>query len=298
MIPVAEASGKRPDPAACRNEHLVIGLGHVRGVRLQRTSVNDVDNVQAFSDYMQMSKQTTGEALRGLRKRAGISLEKVAERAGYKGRSGVQTFFNPEYSKPLDTDVAAKLSEALEGLGDPQILRSEIYALTGAPEGQAVVHFEGASMERMRQDVPILGTAMGADRIVNDYAVEQTYLYTDEVVGYAKRPVILDGRADVYAVYVQGSSMDPAFEDGDLAFVEAKRPARIGDNVVVYLRKNGGDHEQDDGESARAVLIKKLISKRASHLEFEQYNPRATFSIDAKEILKMHRVMTLSDLLS
>ena len=153
-------------------------------------------------------------------------------------------------------------------------------------------------MERMHQDVPILGTALGADRIVDDMAVEQTFLYSDEHIGFAKRPVILDGRADVYAVYAQGSSMSPAFEEGDLVFAEVNRPPRIGDNVLVYLRMKGDDHEADDNETARTVLLKRLTARRASYHEFEQHNPKLTFTLDSKEVLKMHRVMTLTDLLS
>ena len=88
------------------------------------------------------------------------------------------------------------------------------------------------------------------------------------------------------------------FEDGDLVFVEAKRPPRIGDNVLVYLRMRGEEQDADDAETARTVLLKKLVTKRSNILEFEQHNPKLTFTLDAKEVLKMHRVMTLADLLS
>jgi len=168
-----------------------------------------------------------------------------------------------------------------------------------SPEPNGVIQqFEGASLERMRNDLPILGTALGADRVQDSLAIEQTYLYTDEVVGYAKRPVLLDGRADAYGIYVQGSSMDPVFEDGALILVESKRPPRIGDNVVVYLRRNGDDQEGDDGASARTVLVKRLVRRNASTVELEQHNPKLAFSVSMKDVLKIHRVMTLSDLLS
>lgn len=166
-----------------------------------------------------------------------------------------------------------------------------------APNG-VVQQFEGASEARMAVDLPILGTALGADRVDDQASIEQTYLYSDEVVGYAKRPVLLDGRADAYGIYVQGSSMDPVFEDGSLILVEGKRPPRIGDNVVVYLRKRGAGQDGDDGESARTVLVKRLVRRNASTVELEQHNPKLTFSVTMADVLKIHRVMTLADLLS
>lgn len=161
-----------------------------------------------------------------------------------------------------------------------------------------LVRFEGASNERMMQDVPILGTALGAERVADSLAVEQTFLYSQDVIGYAKRPVILDGRSDIYGIYVQGSSMDPAFEDGQLIFVEGKRQPRVGEYAIVYLRMNGKEQEQDDGLSARTVLVKRLVKRSASFLELEQFNPRTTFTIDTKDVLKYHRVIPYTELLS
>lgn len=298
MVSVAKYPCKWTDAASLGDDFPMIQLSHVRDVRSPRTPVNNVDCVQGRRDNTPMAEIETGRALIALKLRSGLSLEKIASRGGWKTRSGVQNYFSSTYKKPLDTDVAAKLADALAGTGDPQISRSEIFALTGVPEENAVVKFEGASVDRMTQALPIIGTAMGAERIVDDQAIEQTYLFQDEIIGYAKRPTILDGRADVYAVYVQGSSMFPAHEDGELVLVETRRPPRIGDSVIVYLRKNGDIDEADDGASARTVLIKRLINKRASFLEFEQYNPAITFSLDAKEVLQMHRVMRLSELLS
>lgn len=243
--------------------------------------------------------QTTGQILRALMDRAGLTVRAFAKAAGYSHGSGVQRYIDDGFEGSLRPDVAKRFAGALAGMGTPPIDPMEVFALTGLPEPNAqVVRFEGASMERMHQDIPILGTALGADRIVDDMAVEQTYLYSDEIVGYAQRPVILNGRTDAYGVYVQGSSMSPAYEDGALVLVETKRPVRIGDDVLVYLRKTGDTDEADDGHSARTVLLKRLIRRNASTVELHQFNPGMTFTISAKDVLKMHRVMTLSDLLS
>lgn len=160
------------------------------------------------------------------------------------------------------------------------------------------VPMEGASMYRMPQDVPIHGTALGADRIVEDIAIEQTQLNTGETIGYAKRPPILDGRADAYGIYVQGSSMSPVHEDGSLVLVETKRPPRVGDDVVIYLRARGEQDMDDTDGRARCVLVKRLVRRSASYIELEQFSPALTFRIAANEISVIHRVLNMGDLLS
>ena len=54
------------------------------------------------------------------------------------------------------------------------------------------IRMEGASFERMTEDLPIYGTALGAAREVEGEAIEQTTLNRAEVLQYAKRPVILN----------------------------------------------------------------------------------------------------------
>ncbi len=92
--------------------------------------------------------------------------------------------------------------------------------------------------------------------------------------------------------------MVPAHADGVLILVESKRPPMIGDDVVVYLRRTGEDQDGDDGESARTVLIKRLVRRSGSFIELEQFTPPLTFTVATKDVLKMHRVLTLTDLLA
>jgi len=234
-------------------------------------------------------------AMIAARKRAGLSQEVIAERMGVSsaqisrwetGKDGIPSQRFGPLSRAYEAPIFELLAEDGEETSNP------------VRPNATIVAFEGASSERMRQDVPILGTALGADRVVDDFAIEQSYLYSDEIIGHAKRPVVLDGRADVYGIYVQGASMDPAFEDGALVFVEPNRPPRIGDNVVLYLRRRGDEQEADDGESARMVMVKRLVRRSSSFYELEQHNPKAQFRIDAKDVLKVHRVIPYTELLS
>ncbi len=242
---------------------------------------------------------TTGQRLRALMDRAGLTVRAFALAAGYSHGSGVQRYIEPDFEGHIKPSVAKRFVQALAGKGTPPVDPHEVFALIGMPESNAVpVHYEGASEQRMVQDIPILGTALGADRVAGELAIEQTCLYEHEQIGFAKRPVVLDGRVDVYGLYVQGSSMDPAYPDGGIVLVETKRQPSVGEYAVIYLRMNGDDQEGDGDGRARTVLVKKLSRKSASYIELEQFTPRLTFQIDAKEVLKMHRVIPWGELLS
>lgn len=163
------------------------------------------------------------------------------------------------------------------------------------PPNAEAVRYEGSSLERMQENLPIFGTALGSSRLFDGEAIEQTMLNSGEAIGYLKRPVLLNGRDDVYGLYVHGSSMEPAHMAGSTIIAEMRRPPRIGDDVVVYLRPDG---EEDDGHRARAVLVKRLVRRGASWIELEQFSPAATFRLDACQYVRIDRVMTLGDLLA
>lgn len=151
---------------------------------------------------------------------------------------------------------------------------------------------EGASTGRMSRDLPVYGTALGAEEIVDGEAVEQTTLNRGEIVEYRRRPVILDGRADAYALYVQGQSMEPRFSDGELIFVEQRKRPAVGDDAVIYMRRPDGD----DGELIHQVLVKRIVRKSASFVELGQFNPPKTFRLPMEQVDRMDRVLTLGDL--
>lgn len=141
----------------------------------------------------------------------------------------------------------------------------------------------------MDRDVPVYGTAIGADiafwsEHVGEVAVEQTDLNTGEAIDYFRRPPALRERRDIYILYPAGESMVPAFEPGRAFLVDPKRAPSIRDYVVVYLRDRAD-------EFAAAVLIKRLVKRSASFIELEQFNPAATFRIDMRQVRQIHRIM-------
>lgn len=244
---------------------------------------------------------TPGEIMAQLRERRGWKRPELARRMG---TSPQQIERLEKGQRRFSTEWFERAADALDV---PRVLflESETAALFAhaddaplpdepLPNAEAF-KYEGASVERMHEDLPIFGTALGAARYFDGDAIEQTQLNSGEIIGYLKRPVMLNGRSDVYGLYVHGSSMVPVYSEGATLIAETKRPPKVGDDVVVYLRPQGAD---DDGERARAVLVKRLVRRAHNWIELQQFNPAVVFRIDAAEIVRIDRVMTLGDLLA
>jgi hypothetical protein len=223
--------------------------------------------------------------------RADLSVRAFAEAAGYAHGSGVQRYIEETYDEPLPSKVAIKLADALDGRGTPPITKAEIHVLTGMAgsfEAEPNKVLPPRYMDLPR-DVPVYGTALGT--FSENEAIEQTMLTEGEPLDYFVRPVGIANRKGVYGLYVQGESQSPRFEPGEIIFADPKRPPMIGDDVIVYLRKQEGDDE-----AVSAILIKKLVRRGHARIELRQLNPFAEFSVDVRKVAAIHRVLTNADL--
>lgn len=146
------------------------------------------------------------------------------------------------------------------------------------------------------KDVPVLGTPSCGEMIVKvdgeDVHVETLDMDLDEVIEYVRRPVGIDGRRDVYAIYPQGFSMSPRFEPGEVQYVDGRKPPAIGDYVVVQLRRA----DDQSGERIVSALLKRLVRQGPDWVELEQFNPATIFRIERRRVAKIHRIMTLNEL--
>jgi SOS-response transcriptional repressor LexA len=163
---------------------------------------------------------------------------------------------------------------------------------TGAQLGERRTGFEsGPDGPRLGASLPrtlgVYGTVLGGDPHLDGAPIE-THELTD-VIDWIRRPAIFDGRRDVYALYVTGSSMEPRFEPGDPVVVDPKRPPRPGDDVIVQLI----DHD----DVVRTSLVKRLVRRTATSLELRQYNPDITFTVPLSRVKEIHRVVMMRDLL-
>lgn len=192
----------------------------------------------------------------------------------------------------------ATISKLLEAVG---VTFAEFEAGVRAPEKepspQAVqaprLAFRGDDRPR---DIPVLGTAECADLpFAGDSAQVwiETMMLDDEVVDHVRRPASLDNRRDIYAIYFSGTSLEPRYEPGEVAYVDPKRSPKARDYVVVQLRKS-----EDDGERIYKVLCKRLVKATSTYVELEQFNPAIIFRVDRKDVAHMHRIIPWEELVA
>ncbi len=103
-----------------------------------------------------------------------------------------------------------------------------------------------------------------------------------------RRPPGIGEARDIYALYVVGNSMSPRFEEGELVYVSERRPARIGDYVVVQTM------DADDGTVY--AYCKRLLRKTDHTLLLEQLNPGAEIVLPMETVRAVHRILTLNKL--
>ena len=156
-------------------------------------------------------------------------------------------------------------------------------------DGEASVKPE--TFRRLPKDLPIYGSALGADLEFSDEGglimrVEQTEVHMAEPIDRMARPIGVTGRPDLYVVEVAGHSMEPRFDSGERVLVDPKRSPGVGDDVIVQLRG-----PSFDGEEVTHVLIKQLVRRRPGGWLLRQFNPDFIFAVPNEQVAAVHRVM-------
>lgn len=135
----------------------------------------------------------------------------------------------------------------------------------------------------MPRDVPVFGTVAGSE------LGKGAFQLTSDVVEYVRRPPGLATVKDAYALYVEGESMVPKFEPGELVYVHPHRKVTRGDYVVIQ------EPDTDNGEPRG--FIKQYVRQTAKLLETRQFNPDTDIKFVLRPGMKWHRVMTLAELM-
>jgi hypothetical protein len=134
----------------------------------------------------------------------------------------------------------------------------------------------------MPADVPVRGTAAGS-HMRGAFQLDDT-----TVVDWVRRPPGLAGARNAYALYIEGTSMEPEHRPGDLRFVHPDRPPRIGDSVIVQMRT--GEHEPME------ATIGHLLARTPTAIRIGKLKPEATVEIKRDVVVDIHRVLTMNDL--
>jgi len=226
--------------------------------------------------------RTPSERLKWARERAGFG--SAAEAARALDASDVTYRAHEAGTRGLDQPTAKRYAKALRV--------SWVWLLTGEGAPSAELPMEDSStvtrdpvpvpaQSTMPKSVPVHGTVVGGS--VGDFE------FNGEVVDYVRRPPGIANTKGVFALYVSGDSMYPRFRPGALIYLNPSRPPRPGDDVVVEMFGESGDHGP--------AYIKTLKARTALAWICEQFTPPMTIEYPAAKVRAVYRVMTLEELL-
>lgn len=207
----------------------------------------------------------------------GLSPETVSNRMGME-RSYLRKLFEREAQQPR-LETLKKLAGALDvsvdwlatGSGDP----SGRGGPAPAPEIQTT------SQATLPKDVPVMGTAAGSH-------LRGAFQLEGGIVDYVRRPPALMGTRDIYALYVEGTSMEPQYSPGDLVYVHSHKPPRPGDAVIIQAMSG----ENGSMEATIGIYRKQT----AEEFVLGKHNPAAEVKIPRRLITVVHKVLTLNEL--
>lgn len=142
-------------------------------------------------------------------------------------------------------------------------------------------NIEFPAIASLPSDVPVYGTAAGS-------FARGAFQYEGGVIDYVRRPPGLTGVRTVYSLFIEGNSMAPQHNKGDLRFVDtARRPGR-GDSVIVQVRNH--EHAQIE------AFIGHFLKKTGSKLFIGKLNPEATVELKLEYVIAIHKVLTLNEI--
>lgn len=134
---------------------------------------------------------------------------------------------------------------------------------------------------QMPNDVPVYGTAAGS-------LAKGAFQFEGGVIEFVRRPPALIGSKVIYALYVEGDSMAPEHNPGDLRFVHTMKPPKAGDSVIVQVQ----NHDRDDVEA----YIGRYMRMTGTTLYLGKLNPEATVQLNRTYVKAIHKVLTVNEM--
>ncbi len=187
----------------------------------------------------------------------------------------------------LSHRIAERLAPILE------VPVKELHAKVGEPipppismaaDDRARVHPAPSEADQSAADVPVYGTAQAGSEGSFHLNMLGGAMY------WARRPPGLAGVEGVFAIRVEGDSMVPWRQPGELVFIDHNRPAVPGCHVIAEI------WSPEPGQPPRAFL-KRLLRRTGTRVELEQYNPAAIIEFDAERVGRLHRVIEWPEVL-
>lgn len=237
-----------------------------------------------------IKNQSVGKRLTALREGQMLTIPDLAQKVAID----VAVLERWEQDDGLPTsDELRQLEEALgdslvpEGfaLSFAHYLREDAQSASGYAEKPNARIAEGdipIQVDRLLPYIPVYSTAQGGPE-------GRFEMYSADTIDRIPRPAALAHAKNIYAIFVEGDSMYPAFRAGDPAVINPDRPPSIGDYVVIFLIR-------EDGPEPSGYL-KMLVKRTADKVVVEQHNPSKEMTFKVSEIQRMHRVYRPAELL-
>jgi phage repressor protein C with HTH and peptisase S24 domain len=115
-----------------------------------------------------------------------------------------------------------------------------------------------------------------------------TVEYGTEPVDRVRKFPGIENATGIYALYIVGQSMNPAYRAGDLIYVSETKPPSVGSDVIVQC--------MGPEDKRIRCYLKRLVSRIHEKIVCEQFNPPAQSIFEESEIVGLHRVLTLAEL--
>lgn len=228
---------------------------------------------------------TIGNQIKRARAARGLTQQQLADHlkinrvsvAQWEGRGNSPEMGKlPKIADFLRVPVDWLLSEDIDVPPDTNAAPVSAEELAARPrrKGQSVTGIIPQDQVQGAKYGPVYSGAQGGDGKL---------IITFDEIDRVRLPPFLENVPGAYGLLIDGESMVPAFEPGDIALINPHLRPQRGRNVILY-------HTPPRGEEAEAI-IKRLNGWTDREWDLEQWNPHENFKVYRQEWPVCHRVV-------
>lgn len=227
------------------------------------------------AQWMRNRLKDLGKSQAGLARALGVNPSQVTRMfQGHRELAATEAPVVADYFEvPLKT-IIEKLDGTMSGSVNAA-LRTVTQKL---PTREPPMAYKPIEMPRRAQDrdLPVMGLAASGR--------ENWFEWNGEILDYVVRPAVLERVPNAYALFNQGTSMEPRYLEGDTLYIHPGRPITHNCFVVVQLRP------ARDGDAPTA-LIKQFVKRANGEVVLHQFNPPKDIKIPQDQVVSIHRIV-------